>query len=116
MLTSEFYDRTGIKSVPDELWMNDERTGIHDVYMASGMDKDTFCKWWKKNCLYDYVETLTQRLNAEKYTATILGNERDSLLARLEQEKKRADGNFESCRHLVNAIGRIKQICDGEEL
>lgn len=42
MLYSEFLERTGVKV------QNDEFEAIHVVYLASDLDKDTFCKMWCK--------------------------------------------------------------------
>lgn len=42
MLQKEFEDRTGVKVSPDEY------SAIDAVYMASDIDKDSFCKIWCK--------------------------------------------------------------------
>lgn len=44
MTQYEFQSRAGVKVTPQEF------EHINEVYMMTDMDKDAFCKWWKKNC------------------------------------------------------------------
>lgn len=57
MLRIEFEERTGVRVSEDEF------TKITEDYMNSELDKDQFCKLWKKNELPQLFNQLVEILN-----------------------------------------------------
>ena len=67
MLQSEFYSRTQVHVTEDMF------NKIHEDYMKSDLDKDAFCKQWKRKHaaeatkqLVDQIRELQQQLQVEK--------------------------------------------------
>lgn len=70
MTQKEFEERTGIKPTEEEF------DYIHAVYMNTSMDKDTFCKEWKKygesRIIRDvHVRVLNWEMKCERQNDTI---------------------------------------------
>lgn len=56
MLQSEFTDLTDIDVTPSLF------AEIHEMYMASDLDKDAWCKQYKRKCLFSVTHAMAKRI------------------------------------------------------
>ena len=100
MLLQEFIDRTGIEVSAEEF----ER--IHDLYMATTLDKDTFCKDFKKHKVYEseIVRNLYERVQVSE-TALSSCNDRENDLAELLIGKSRVYNDTDFRNAAIKLIG-----------
>lgn len=90
MLQSEFTDLTDIDVTPSLF------AEIHEMYMASDLDKDAWCKQYKRKCLFSVTHAMAKRI-AE------LEEDLRQLLQVQERERRHADKELLDARKTGNA-------------
>lgn len=98
MTQQEFTDRTGIVPTTEEF------ARIHSIYMSTTLDKDQFCKDWKKHsesAIIDgqHIMNVSKELQLEK-----LAKERDELVNFLLREAQ-AFGDAALKRKAIEMVG-----------
>lgn len=74
MTQKEFTDRTGIATTPEEF------ARIHSIYMNTVLDKDDFCKDWKKHTASQIIDSMHVVSVSHELEITKLRSERDELV------------------------------------
>lgn len=103
MTQQEFTDRTGIAPTTEEF------ARIHSIYMSTTLDKDQFCKDWKKHSESAIIEgqhviNVSKELQLEKLT-----KERDELVNFLLREAQ-AFGDAALKRKAIEMVGHAEVI------
>ena len=103
MTQQEFIDRTGITPTSQEF------ARIHSIYMSTPLDKDQFCKDWKKHSESAIIEgqhviNVSKELQLEKLT-----KERDELVNFLLREAQ-TFGDAALKRKAIEMVGHAEVI------
>ena len=80
MTKKEFTDRTGLTPTDQEFNL------IHAIYMNTVLDKDEFCKDWKKHSQSDIINSLHVVSVNRECQLEVLHNERNEIVNLLIQE------------------------------
>ena len=80
MTQKEFTDRTGIIPTSEEF------VKIHSIYMTTSLDKDEFCRDWKKHSQSAIMDSMHAVAVNREIQLTKLNDERDALVDLLIQE------------------------------
>ena len=80
MTQKEFTEKTGITPTAEEF------VKIHSIYMQTILDKDEFCKDWKKHCASEIIDSLHVTSVNKELQLDLLQRERSAMVDFLLQE------------------------------
>jgi predicted RNase H-like nuclease (RuvC/YqgF family) len=97
MTQQEFTERTNFWPTAEQF------ETINEAYMATDIDKDTFCKRWKKENLLSYSRSNVIKMAAQQRQIEFL--EKDN--KRLELEYWKAVNELETLKKQLNQVKEI---------
>ncbi len=108
MLISEFIDRTGFRPTEDYY-----RTEIEPVYNRSNLDKDAWCKQWKKNGgiqkAYDALKEQAANEYANVLSLESNNRELNKMIASMDEDLTKYKGLSETAMSDLNAAQEREQ-------